>query len=383
MKKHAQKEKIKIFLKENFFGLWCVWKGIKYICWKEYHRRAWGYIKNYKYYRRHPKTIYIVTSPEYGNLGDHAIAMAEMELAKRMFPKYQIEDITDSQFNERIWLLRRFANEEDLIFLIGGGNFGLKYYGFEYIRRNVISFCRKTKIIMFPQTFNYGDGRYDQCQLKKSVSLYSKNRKLALFFREETSYKRAQIFNNYIAYMPDIVLTWKPNVKRVKTDPHEIGLCMREDSEKIVSDELVEQISGKIVRDGFDIKRFDTDLGSVTIKKEEREDRVKEILSLISSCRFIITDRLHGLVFSYITGTPCLFLNNYDKKLSGINQWIHSEHIKEFSFQSAAEDQIEAMYGETHFIPEQEVFYEKFVAEIRKIVELNEMIKGCDSLWIG
>ena len=45
-------------------------------------------LKKYYLYFRYPqdkkraKTIYIITSPEYGNLGDHAIAESEIEYLK-------------------------------------------------------------------------------------------------------------------------------------------------------------------------------------------------------------------------------------------------------------------------------------------------------------
>ena len=41
-------------------------------------------IRHHKEYANRGKTIYIVTTPEYGNLGDHAIAQAEMDFARKI-----------------------------------------------------------------------------------------------------------------------------------------------------------------------------------------------------------------------------------------------------------------------------------------------------------
>ena len=37
----------------------------------------------------------------------------------------------------------------------------------------------------------------------------------------------------------------------------------------------------------------------------------------------LVTDRLHGMIFSYLVGTPCIVLDNKTKKVSGVyNSWL-------------------------------------------------------------
>lgn len=37
----------------------------------------------------------------------------------------------------------------------------------------------------------------------------------------------------------------------------------------------------------------------------------------------MVTDRLHGMIFAYLAGTPCVFLDNKTKKVSGVyNTWL-------------------------------------------------------------
>ncbi len=41
-----------------------------------------------------------------------------------------------------------------------------------------------------------------------------------------------------------------------------------------------------------------------------------------SSVQLVVTDRLHGMVFSAITGTPCIALDNISHKVYGAYQWL-------------------------------------------------------------
>ena len=36
----------------------------------------------------------------------------------------------------------------------------------------------------------------------------------------------------------------------------------------------------------------------------------------------VITDRLHCMIFSAITSTPCIVIDNYTNKISGVYKWI-------------------------------------------------------------
>ncbi|WP_207739631.1 polysaccharide pyruvyl transferase family protein [Paraclostridium bifermentans] len=46
-------------------------------------------------------------------------------------------------------------------------------------------------------------------------------------------------------------------------------------------------------------------------------------------CELVITDRIHGMIFAAITGTPCIALSNYNYKVKGTYEWIKDlEYIK-------------------------------------------------------
>lgn len=45
--------------------------------------------------------------------------------------------------------------------------------------------------------------------------------------------------------------------------------------------------------------------------------------------KLVITDRLHGMVFCAISGTPCIAFSNYNHKVKGTYDWIKDlDYIK-------------------------------------------------------
>ena len=45
-------------------------------------------------------------------------------------------------------------------------------------------------------------------------------------------------------------------------------------------------------------------------------------LQEFADAEFVITDRLHGMVFAAITETPCIVFSNYNQKVKGTYEWI-------------------------------------------------------------
>ena len=49
---------------------------------------------------------------------------------------------------------------------------------------------------------------------------------------------------------------------------------------------------------------------------------MKKKLAAFSEVKLVITDRLHGMLFSAITHTPCIAIDNLSRKVSGVYEWI-------------------------------------------------------------
>ena len=58
------------------------------------------------------------------------------------------------------------------------------------------------------------------------------------------------------------------------------------------------------------------------ITQQEGERLVYGKWNEFRSARLVITDRLHGMIFSAVTGTPCVALNNSNGKVGYEYEWL-------------------------------------------------------------
>ena len=93
-------------------------------------------------------------------------------------------------------------------------------------------------------------------------------------------------------------------------------------------------------------------------------------LKKLSGARFVVTDRLHGMLFCAVTGPPCIALDNVSRKVSGGYAWLsHLPYIRlcadPASAVQATEDYIRQTPGETTF---DSAPLEPYFAEVRALV---------------
>ena len=53
------------------------------------------------------------------------------------------------------------------------------------------------------------------------------------------------------------------------------------------------------------------------ILAEVRKSVIVNKLKEFAGAQLVITDRLHGMVFCYLTNTPCIVFSNYNHKVLG------------------------------------------------------------------
>lgn len=105
-----------------------------------------GLIKNYAKVK---KIIYLST-PNHGNLGDHAIAIGINEMIKTYFSNLLCLEFSIFEYNRNKELLEKLINQEDIIITIGGGNFGNLWLTEENQRRDIVRRFPDNKIIVMP-----------------------------------------------------------------------------------------------------------------------------------------------------------------------------------------------------------------------------------------
>lgn len=268
------------------------------------------------------KKCIICLAADYGNLGDVAITYAQTEFLKTKFPGYEIVDFPISKTLTHLKSLKENCSAEDIITLTGGGYMGDMYFRSELLRQLIIKVFRRNKVISFPQTADFSTSDLGKHMLSRARKVYSSCRRLELWARDEKSYvfMKENFCYNIVRLTPDIVM-WldelKPGSERTV-----ITLCLRNDLEKNSStDSIVDSIRKKLPNISK-IETYDTHIGDVRLDIDARLAELNKIWAQFRKSKLVITDRLHGMIFSYITGTPAFVLANSNFKVAECYKWI-------------------------------------------------------------
>lgn len=274
---------------------------------------------------------FLIGTPNYANLGDLAIADAEMGFLRSVFPGKVVE-IQTGRFWEYADCIRRYGDpERDVICLQGGGNMGDVFAMYEYERIAVIHALRRFRIVIMPQTLSYKDP--SSPLLRYSQSVYGRHPDLHLFARETRSLKlmREAYPKNTVELAPDIVLSLdvspyleKPgDPSAARAERHGIVALLRNDVEKQLDDEGSAIIEQAMQRTGLTVTHSDTVVHTDSpVMPEDRYGFLSGKLRQMASAQLVVTDRLHGMVFAALTDTPCVVLSNNNHKVRGVYQWI-------------------------------------------------------------
>lgn len=271
---------------------------------------------------------FLIGTPDHDNLGDHAIGIAEVEFLEKYLPDYDLVIISEERYKRVRNALKKKCNSSDIIILNGGGNLGDTYLWCEKIREDVLKTFRKQKILLFPQTVHFSDTEMGKRMEKKARRVYQKS-EVVLMAREAYSFiKMKQLFPKNQSYLvPDIVLL----MEAAWTNEERQGLllCLRRDVECALDWEQRKHIYSTCKKVDKDVRYTDTTTG---MRYDETTGRVavQEKLKQFSRSRLVVTDRLHGMIFAALTGTPCVVLSNYNKKVKGVYQWIADLNYIEF-----------------------------------------------------
>lgn len=258
------------------------------------------------------RNILIIGTPNHGNMGDQAIWYATQWIMEDFFRDSNVTDIDIGDFWADIGAIAGLIQEQDIIVLNGGGNFGNFYMDDEMIRRCVVMYFPNNRLIMFPQTIYFSDDENGRTELKKSVRIYGSNKNLVLMARDTYSYKvMRDNFANDVYALPDVVLSL--NYVDGNKQRKDVLFCFRNDAEGIMDHEVIREMEEFFRGKGEKVKYTDTQVKNYT--KKEREHLLNNKIEEFQTARLVVTDRLHGMIFSAITGTPCIVFDNFNSKV--------------------------------------------------------------------
>lgn len=267
------------------------------------------------------KKIFLFLAADYGNLGDVAITLAQRNFIKKVWPDYFYIEVPISK-NYLIEYFRKHITSEDIITIVGGGNLGSLYYSIEIVREYIIRVFRRNKIYCFPQSIYFENSKKGKNALCLAQHIYKKASKLTIFIREEQSYKFCQSnFQVESFLVPDLVMTLDRIDCCIERENKAV-ICLRNDKEQYISGQFQDEILSYINTRFNNSVSLDTFIGQGNFDFGFLEKSFESFLKELQRSSFVITDRLHGMIFAYITGTPCVVLPNNNDKIKYSFEWI-------------------------------------------------------------
>ncbi len=275
------------------------------------------------------KCIFFIATPNHGNLGDHAIVYAQWQLLRDIGADDYVIELNRTEYDKFQMPLSKFLiKRKDIIVIDGGGNIGTLWLEEEYKMRNIIARFSRNPIYIFPQTAFFEDSEKGQEELKNSIQIYNSHSNLTIFCRDSDTYSLVrQYFPNVKSYYtPDIVLYLSPTCDSTRGDI--CLLCLRDDKESSSNIDEKDAITAYFKEKQYPFSETTT-IAPENITKSNRIKRLHDKWEEFAHARFVVTDRLHGMIFAAITGTPCLALDNVSHKVRNGYGWIkHLDYIK-------------------------------------------------------
>ncbi len=268
--------------------------------------------------------VLLISSPYYGNVGDHAILLAEKSLIEQAGYGDKIVDITSVEYQKYNKQIKKAVKAEDLIVIDGGGNFGDVWQETQEQLNNIVLSFPNNKIIVFPESWYFTDSEKGKALLKKVSEVFSGHKNLTLFARDSFSYremkKHIELENIFMALDCVFSLPLDKSEKGGKG----VALIIREDKEAFSKEFTKEKFVNALDEKG--IAHFDIYNDCyLHIAKEKRQEYVYNIIEQYKDCDLVITDRFHGLVISIICNKPCVILDNKTGKVGNFYNDVKEE----------------------------------------------------------
>ncbi len=270
------------------------------------------------------KKIFVLICADYANMGDIAITFSQIKFLKNNFPEYKIIPHLISDIYRDMKSMKEIVNKNDIITMTGGGNNGCLYPGIEFCRMFVIQNFTDNLILSFPQSISLSEGITGTRILRKMKNIYGRHEHLVLCARESSTYKTyKKVFrNNKALLIPDIV--FYDTDKRGSFQPGKkdnILICRRNDAECKVTDGFWNLV-GNLCKQYGTVTYQDTVLDRSYHDFESQRKDLNDMIDCYQEADLVVTDRLHGMIFSYITGTPCMVFPGATDKICRSYDWI-------------------------------------------------------------
>ena len=99
------------------------------------------------------------------------------------------------------------------------------------------------------------------------------------------------------------------------------SILFRDDVEKGISISVQNEVEEFAAKNYSKVNKFDM-IADHRFAAEKRDYEVELQFDRFRQSEIVFTDRLHGMIFSAITGTPCIAFPNVSHKVKGVYDWV-------------------------------------------------------------
>lgn len=282
-----------------------------------------------KHQADHGRSAILIATPSHGNLGDQAIVLAQREFLAANFPNLAVFEIQRYQYEAARDQIEALIRPDDLIVIDGGGNVGTLWPEENDKMNDIVRRFSGNAVVVFPQTAYFSDDEVGRKFEEAASAAYATNERLVFFSRDKGTFEKMRAIAPRAThrFVPDIVLYHDASTN---TDRSGALLCLRDDKERVVEGYAAATLASTLKARGLAVSATSTVVAKPgRIGEWNRQEILAAKWSEFRSAKVVVTDRLHGMIFSAITGTPCVALDNVSHKVSQGNEWIaHIENIK-------------------------------------------------------
>ncbi len=266
--------------------------------------------------------------PDHANVGDSAIYGGEVAWLKHRYARRPAHVATAPHQGSG----HEAVPAHSLIFLHGGGNFGDIYPRHQTFREALLRDSAGQPVVQMPQSIHYDDA----AAISGTAAAIRAHGAFTLLARDHESRELAdRHFDCTVRMCPDMAFALG-EIRRPALPERDVLLLLRGDKER-VSGALPTLPEGWRVSDWME-EPDDTypaalssarrlalrSLNPLDLRQEPRriayyealaQRRIDRGVRLLSSARFVITDRLHAHILCTLCGIPHAFLDNYYGKI--------------------------------------------------------------------
>lgn len=272
-------------------------------------------------------TAFLLGTPIHKNIGDHLLANAEIEFLKHQCGYDDVIEIPTRYLLNNISTLKSILPIDVPLYITGGGWMGNTWPEDQKNLEIILEAFKSHIIVIMPQTVYYDDN-ISEIDIKKTKRIYSSVKKLLIFCRDENSY------NSVLKYFesetiktslrPDMALYIKQSSNHHEKSKQFV-CCLRDDREKASNNQLLDFISDYSCKYNIRLVAKST-IANSTTPIWRRKRRILDIIKCFSESDLVITDRLHGMIFSYLASTPCIAIDNRTHKVQGVYEaWLKNQ----------------------------------------------------------